>query len=258
MSSKITIHNKDSENIYPNAAQLLIKSLKSHQKEKILILLSGGSVINLYKKLAGYIRSANIKNDSLVVGQVDERFKPENSKLETRNSNKTSKINSQIIGETGLWEVCNKKSIPYYLVSQEGTLEESAEKYDQTISKLFKEYTYKIAVLGIGEDGHTAGLLPGYEKAWNIDKFVVGYKIDDGQNKAMAISCPNIFRQRITVTPKTLQDLDQVLVVASGENKKEAIREILDPVNENNINKYPAVLLQKIKEVDLFTDIKLV
>lgn len=239
MSSKITIHNKDSENIYPNAAELLIKSLKSHQKEKILILLSGGSVVKVYKVMS-YELSV-ISSEKMAIAQVDERFFGKEQRTENK-----KQINADQIGRVGLWEMCRKRKIPYYLVSQEGKLTESAEEYDQTISKLFKEYTYKIAVLGIGEDGHTAGLLPGYEKAWNTDKLVTGYE-NNGE-----------FRQRISLTPDALSQLDYGIVVAIGEKKRRAIETALDPINQKYLDKYPAAILQKMKEVDLFTDIKLV
>lgn len=233
----ITGHKVLEEKIFKSASKFITELLSTNRKT--LLLLSGGSAVGIYSEIKDQI--SKIKNTSFA--QVDERFQPA----------KDEDINATQIEKTGLWAVCGKKNIPYYLVSQEGTLEEAAEKYNQTISKLFKEYTYKIAILGIGEDGHTAGLLPGYKKAWVRDKFVVGYEISHRQENAMALSCPDIIRQRITLTPKALQKLDQAIVVASGEQKREAIRKIKD-MKIKDIDKYPAVLLHRIKKVDLFTD----
>ncbi len=230
--------------VFDKAAEFLLAAIHDQLKtgSKVLLLLSGGSAVKLYKIITYHLSLISYNN--LAIAQLDERFQPVNN----------NDANANSIGKTGLWKVCKKRNIPYYLVSQEGTLKESAEKYDQTISKLFKEYTYKLAVLGIGEDAHTAGLLPGYEKIWNVDSFIVGYKLKgNGQNGLRDLICPEMFKQRITITPKALAQLDQAIVVAVGEKKREALRKI-NYVKIKDINKYPAAILQKIKKVDLFTD----
>lgn len=241
----MTIHKISEEEIYKSASKFVTEVLSSNRKT--LLLLSGGSAVNIYKRIANcelrlFVGKAGSKN--LAFAQVDERFQPESNNPINQLSNypiSNENINANQIEKTGLWEMCRKNNIPYYLISQEGTLKEATRRYDQTISKLFKEYTYRLTILGIGEDGHTAGLLPGYKDVWNTDKYVVGYE--------------NIgkFPKRITLTPKALMELDQAIVVASGENKKEAIKKILNPVNAEKIDQYPAVLINKIKKVDLFT-----
>ncbi|MBI4991315.1 6-phosphogluconolactonase, partial [Candidatus Gottesmanbacteria bacterium] len=155
------------------------------------------------------------------------------------------------------WRVCRERNIPYDIISQEETLEKSGDQYDRTVEKLFKEYVYKVAVLGIGEDGHTAGLLPGYEKKWNKNKYIVGYRISQHrQNNAMALFCQGKgnFPQRISLTPKALKELDQAIIVAVGEKKKTAIKKLLNQSNESNlsnIDKMPSVIVTSIPQVNL-------
>src|SRR3989338_6728652 len=135
-------------------------------KKKALIFLSGGSCVNLYAKLADWLAGQKDFGGNLTFAQADERFQP-GDQVESRKYNVVSRlnknINSDAIGESGLWEMCKKLRIPFHLVSQKGALNEAADEYNQTVEQLLNEHDYKIAVLGIGEDGHTAGLLPGYQ-----------------------------------------------------------------------------------------------
>lgn len=234
METKIVIHEEKNRLIWEKASEFIINWLKLYHNigQKTLLLLSGGSMVKIYYDLAKFIKNSELNFDFLALGQIDERFQPENNE----------DINAGTIGRTGLWEVCKKKNISHHLISQTGLLEGAADKYDQQISKIFEQSVYKIGILGIGEDGHTAGLLPGFQSNWDINKFAVGFANDSK------------FKERISLTPKALIQFDQTIVVAVGEKKRSAIREILDSKNADNFNKFPAALLQKCKKVDLFTD----
>lgn len=234
------IHSYTPDLVFQKASEFLINWLKLYHNihQKTLFLLSGGSVVKIHSDLAKFINNSKLNFDFLAFAQVDERkFNIQHSTFNRED------INAYQIEKSGLWEVCKKKNIPYDLISQEGTLEQAAKKYNRRLQEFFEHFTYKIGVLGIGEDAHTAGLLPGYETSWNVNSQVVGYELE------------GLFRQRITITPKALLQLDQAIVMAAGGKKKEAIKIAVNPSNIDNIDKYPAALLQKINRVDLFTDI---
>lgn len=249
----MTVHVESEEIIWQKAFKFLINWLSFYHNigQKTLLLLSGGSVVEIYHDLAKFINTSDLNFSFLAFAQIDERFFGKKQRTDNK-----EQINAEIIRKTGLWETCDKRKIPYYLVPQEGTLIEAVGNYDKQIEKLFKQFTYKIGLLGIGKDGHTAGLLPGYESIWTKNQLVVGYKVDNGQNILRAKFCQQ-FKERVSITPKSLTLMDQAIIVAVGEKKRSVIREILDPININNINKYPGALLQKIKKVDLFTNIDL-
>lgn len=215
----IRLYRYSRKTIYSKAGRKLtqVLSRSSTEGKKTLLLLSGGTSVNVYTYLSSVSKL-------LVIAQVDERFRPENKE----------DINARAIEKAGL-------RVPYYKVRQDGSLIEATHSYDIEISTLMEQADYKVAVLGIGEDCHTAGLIPGYENDWNINQYVSGYNLKQGK-----------FRQRITVTPKLLEKLDYALVVAVGEKKKEAIKNALKKENLEDLNKYPAAIIQKIKEVDLF------
>lgn len=276
----IHIHNRKRKNAVWQEAFLHLTHLVTqelHKGRRVLLFLSGGSVVRLYETLGQVLRNGEIDPSHISFAQADERFQPvadnrqpfgdaqgkpfdtelaecAQGKQITDNKERfiNTNINSETIGETGLWQVCERACMSYYIVSQEGTLENAAAQYNRTIEKLFRECDYKMAVLGIGEDGHTAGLITGYEKEWNVDRCVVGYNL--GQEKSRDFSCQHKLRERITVTPKLLEKLDYALVVAMGERKKEAVQNALEKENLEDLNKYPSAIIQKIKEVDMFID----
>lgn len=227
MQKNIRIDRFSETAIWQEANKRLIDTLKQNldSGKKTLLLLSGGSCINLYTYLSDYLCHPEFISGSILsIAQVDERFQPESQK----------DINARAIKKVGF-------QVPYYIVSQEGSVEKSAEEYNRTIEDLWKKCDCKIAVLGIGEDCHTAGLIPGYEKDWNIDRYIAGYDLQQGK-----------FRKRITITPKLMEKLDYALIVAAGLKKKEAIKNALKKENLENLNKYPAAIIQKIPKTDLF------
>lgn len=236
-----------SNDVYRIAAKKLISTVDESlsRKESVALLLSGGSAVRLYPYLVDWIKEHPNRSfqGMVAVGQVDDRFFGEVEGYEEGVERKKN-INAESIRGTGLWNVCHEKGIACHLISQSGTVEESSSEYNQTISGLWKSASKKIVVLGIGEDGHTAGLLPGYQRAWDVDRFVVGYT-NDGP-----------FPQRISLTPKALKSLDYALVVAAGETKRPVL-DRLSSADRKSLNSFPGAILREMKTVEVFTDVKM-
>ena len=222
------------EELRVNAANILIEKLNKFGQEgkRCLLLLSGGSAVSLYQNPAEYIDKLQIRSDFLAFGQVDERFRPYN----------IEKINAVAIEKTGLIEKLESRAIPFYRIPQSGDMREAAFNYDRLLKKLFRKYDFHLAVLGIGQDGHTAGLLRGYRSEWDKDRLVIGYETR-GE-----------FRQRITITPDAFRNLDYGLIFAAGADKKEVADRILNK-SSDDVNNLPGILIHKIKEVDLVRNI---
>ncbi|MBI2616631.1 6-phosphogluconolactonase [Candidatus Gottesmanbacteria bacterium] len=237
------------EKTIENLVVFILSQLQRNLNKGVSLFLSGGSLVDVYVQFGIYLKQ--VRHTHLALAQVDERFQPsqktDNSKQITvnRGQKNTSSINAIEIGKTGLWNVCKGKNIPVHLVSQKGTLGISAQGYEKEIKQLFSEDFYKIALLGMGKDGHTAGLLPGYGQKWNIDHLVVGYR-NTGQ-----------FPQRITLTPKALRLMDVAVVYVVGEKKRSILKKLQDYHNRKNLGIFPAIILDEIKYVHLFTDVQI-
>src|SRR3989344_612249 len=155
------VFKQPAERIWPEGARLLEEKLdvETRRGRKCLLLLSGGSAVKIYLGLAEYIKNSHFTSDNLAVGQADERFRPQGT-----SDDKNNLINAENIEKTGLIKILNRKKIPFYKISQSGTLDNAAESYEKLLVKLFQNYSFRTAVLGIGTDGHTAGLLTCFTK----------------------------------------------------------------------------------------------
>jgi 6-phosphogluconolactonase len=81
----------------------------------------------------------------------------------------------------------------------------------------------------VGPDGHTASLFPGTKALKVLDRWVVANHV------------PQLDTWRITLTYPVLNAARQTLVLASGENKADAIQSIFDP---DATDKPPAAFVQ--------------
>ena len=233
----LRIHTIPKEQIWQKAADLLIARVKSYSSssKKVLILLSGGSSVHLYPIIAKDINSHPNYWKKITFAQADERFRPQDQ----------NEINANAISKTNLPEVLQNHRIPIHIISQKGSLKNSTTLYNQTLSKLFSDCEIKLAALGVGENCHTAGLLPGYQNKWNVTNYVAGY-VNAGK-----------FRKRITVTPKAIAEINYAVVTVTGEQKRNALEDMLKKSHRLHIDHLPAVVNHTISRVDLVTDIDL-
>jgi 6-phosphogluconolactonase len=73
-----------------------------------------------------------------------------------------------------------------------------------------------VVVLGIGEDGHTASLFPGSPA------------LDEREARVVAVRGPKPPLPRMTITPPVVESARDVLVLAAGEGKAEALARALE------------------------------
>ena len=71
-----------------------------------------------------------------------------------------------------------------------------------------------IVVLGMGEDGHTASLFPGNEV------------LNDKRSVAPVYGAPKPPAERISIGLTTLRNAGECIVIATGENKHEALKKL--------------------------------
>lgn len=173
-----------------------------------LLLLSGGNTPKpLYKKIA----EENIMHPG-AIALIDERYgEPfhENS-------------NGRLLRDCGITDF-------YPILREDKEIQEIAQLYDRKLNALFKEFGHRVAVMGIGPDGHTAGLPAG----------ISNYKFPIS-NKDLVVSLDNFpgpQKERITTTFNALEKIDNFIVIVFGEDKKEALHKMMQ---EGSLEEIPA------------------
>lgn len=192
------------------------KSLIYENVSKASVLfLSGGSTPKLlYENLS--------KEQKLSVGAValvDERF---GEKLHEDS-------NEKMIRNTGLVSYIENHARFYPILENKGS-EETTKDYDDTVRYLLGYFPKSVGVLGIGADGHTAGLPTGNDSSQLI--------IDSQSNLVTEINnFPGDFKKRITLTFLGLSKLDLIIILVFGKDKKKALNLMF---KGNNISEIPA------------------
>jgi len=209
----------------------ILNQLKS--SKRVLFFVAGGSSIDVAVQVAKILKEHPHKN--LTVTLTDERYGP----IDHFNSNYFQLM------EKG-FNLPQAKLIPI-LIDDDRNI--TTEKFNEILDKEFKTAEYKIGLFGIGEDGHTAGILPGSE-AIRSENLVCGYDTP--------------MFSRITLTPKAIEKLDEAIVWAQGEDKWNMIENLKKNIPARNafsiadaggdIAKQPAQILKKVPLLTIFTD----
>ncbi|MBT2622267.1 6-phosphogluconolactonase [Chryseobacterium sp. ISL-6] len=227
---------EDLEKLYRKAADTFVDlSKKSIQKNnRFVVALSGGSSPKaIFNLLTTQEYAEKIEWNKVYFFWVDERWVPLDD----------DKSNARMTFETLLDKVpVNRDQIfPMY---QDGILpEDYAKVYEQQIrSVLGDKGIFDFILLGMGDDGHTASLFPGESVLDENEKWVSAYYLKPQE----------MFR--ITLTAPLINKAENILVVAFGESKKQALNEVLN--GEYNPKLYPLQLIEKKEGFLFFTDEK--
>ena len=200
-----------------------ISSLLLHDK-KVLWLVCGGSNIPLAKEAMDIVRAqAGEKIKNLAVGQTDERFGP----VGHPDSNWRQMIDAHF----------NFEGVETLPILRGKPLEETVEKYADTLAGAFSTHDAVVAQFGIGADGHVAGMLP-HTGGIDENKLAFGYE-----------SAPYV---RITMTSPAFAHISAAFGFAFGEAKREAIVNL--QTKELSIAEEPCQLLKTIPESYFYSD----
>lgn len=189
--------------------------LNKNTDGKTALFLSGGLTPRLLYKLLTKEKKLSVG----AVGMVDERYGDPYHK----NSNE------KMLKDSGLLNYFKNKNIPFYgILRSNQDLENTALRYDKVVENLFAKFERKISILGIGEDGHTAGLpLRRVQSS--------GFKV---QSYVESVSnFPGEFKERITLTFKALAQIDLLIILVFGSDKKKALKMMFE---EGLVEQIPA------------------
>lgn len=197
-----------------------IISEKTKISRNILLFVTGGSSIKVALKLAEILKENTYNN--LTVMLTDERYGPINH----ADSNW-----QQLLGQG--FHINGAKLISILTGDDANT---TTQKFNESLQEELKKDSYKIGMFGIGADGHTAGILP-HTGAVDSTDLAYTYKTEKFE--------------RITITPKTIIQLDEAVVYARGEDKWPVLKDL---GKEKSIEDQPAQILKKVKLLKMFTD----
>ena len=191
--------------------------------KKVLFFATGGSSIAVASKMAELLKNTSYKN--LTVMMTDERYGP----LHHADSN------WQQLLEKG-FDLPQATLIP---IIDGSDINKTTEKFNLELEKELKKADYKIGLFGVGKDGHTAGIIP---------------KSDAVKSQAWACNHKTPQFERITITPKTIEKLDEAVIFMQGEEKWKVVEDL--ETKDIDINLQPAQILKKVPLLTLFTDYK--
>ena len=129
----------------------------------------------------------------------------------------------------------NAKLLP--VLRGEG-FDETVASYGDLIALLLENADYRVALMGMGADGHIAGLLPGVSVRQD-EALVVGYKADD--------------YERLSITPTAIGRLDEVVLVTAGASKWPQLARLKTDIDSAD---QPAQLLKRVPKVQIYSDDK--
>jgi 6-phosphogluconolactonase/glucosamine-6-phosphate isomerase/deaminase len=202
-------------------AHRLIKELSNGKR--VLWLVSGGSNTRATCKIMDLVQDGLCRN--LTIAPADERFGPEGHS----DSNWTQLL------QAGL----DTKQASVVKVLEGGdSLSSTVNRYQESMKAAFDDNDLVIAQLGIGADGHTAGILPGSPAAYETEELVTSYKSEPFT--------------RLTLTFPALRRINVAYAFAFGESKLEALtglKQASQPLQEQ-----PAQILNELPEAYLYND----
>lgn len=203
----------------------------------LILLLSGGSLIDVYRQVAANL-PPHCDLHHVTVGQVDERAVP----IKDPQSNQAQLISSGIV------DAIMSRGGEFVPIVDPEDLHNSAQLINHQFG-LWKSSAMKIvAVVGIGEDGHTAGVLPHNDP----DVFASRFQSQEWYTAyTLPPSHPNPHKVRITLTLTGLSKCHRCLVYATSPKKQQVLRRLI--AQRQPLHQMPAQIVHEVDSV-LYTD----
>lgn len=117
---------------------------------------------------------------------------------------------------------------------------DAAFEYSNTLRKIFGNAypSFDLTYLGLGEDAHTASLMPLSDLVKRATK--TAHEMDF----AAALFVSDLKMYRITLTPDAINHSQNIIFFVTGANKAKAVREVLE--SPSNPILYPAQLIHSL------------
>lgn len=184
-----------------------IETVLARREQYALALAGGRTPHRLYELLAD-VYSGHLPWSRVHFFWGDERFVPHDDEAS----------NVRFVRETLLDAIEVPSANVHPVPTSEPTVEAAADAYRDVLHRHFddREHTFDLALLGLGDDGHTASLFPGAPA--DDDQWVRPVEAPAGHD----------VRERVTCTLPVFNDAEEVLFLVSGAGKQDALSAVLD------------------------------
>ncbi len=237
MSKFTLLHHTDAEAIAQAAAIRLCDTIKAKGDSTFTIALSGGRIANpFYKNIASIAQDQALDLSQVHFFWADERCVPPTdpeSNFKTANELLFLPLDIQ---ESHIHRIAGEKDPKVAVADAIDELTRIASDWVDGTPVI------DLAILGMGEDGHTASLFPEEPE-------------DERANKALfrdviAVKPPP---QRVTMGYKVLIEASEAWVLAPGAAKEAAMRDITSEGSKLPLGQ----IIQGRSNTDIYTDIVL-
>jgi len=234
------LHAHATQHPLEEATTQLNTLLRDSNGKDILLLLSGGSALTLVEHI-----DVSLLGKHVTISVLDERWT-----YEEKNSNF-----AQLIARP-FWHKALETGVSFIdpRPHEPEDLYDTAKRFDLALKHWHVTHRdgVVIATMGIGADGHTAGVLPMPEDPETFKTLfehtttcVRGYTVPKEKN-------PHTKRMTVTLT-YLRRHVDHAVVYVVGEEKREALERA--QASTHNLAETPAQVLHRIPDGQVYTDV---
>ena len=197
---------------------LFVTSVEQTVKEKNIfhLAISGGKSPQRFFEILGSEKKAlSLPWDKINLFWVDERYVPHDS----------PHSNYKLAADTFLGKVPIPKENVHPIPTEFEDFDSAARQYEKTLRSVFQIKSgqlpkFDLIILGMGSDGHTGSLFPNSNACFDAkDLACVVYLLDQ--------KLPDQMLNRITLTHPVICAASQIVVLVSGSEKAQTLKEVL-------------------------------
>jgi len=238
--SDINLHKHESADVTRIACgQHLSQLLSAYADQEVFLLVSGGSALGVL----GDINVAQLSS-SVHVCVVDERFGVAKDDQNYYQLSQTDFARG-FIAQGGM--VCDTS---LHDLNSLATAEARFGAHLQSIASQSRDGVRVITILGIGPDGHTAGIMPYPDDVetfhslfYDKKRLAVGYDVGE----------KSPFSERVTASASFLrQHVSHTIVYATGAEKADVLESVLATGDDPHV--YPGRIIHDMSDVHMYTD----
>ncbi len=218
----------DAEDLARRAVQSFVQAAREalESRGNFYTALSGGHTpVRFFQLLATVPEAKSLPWDQIHVFWVDERYVPPDSEAS----------NYRLAADTFLERVGIPPANVHRIPTEYEDIKDAVHAYERTIREVFglgegEIPEFDLIVLGMGSDAHTGSLFPNTYATFDTeDLATVVYVMD------------NATKNRVTLTPPVLLAARRIMVLVSGPEKAQILKEVL--TSEPDEVKYPIHVL---------------